>query len=267
VPGEDLSGWTAWGSPKPLGSLGPDDLVMIGGMRTPAEVAEHLGYVQRIPGSPHGYQPTTHGQAEADQRNQQVAAQVAQRQAEQSAYEEQTALPQEAAQLLETVTAAVPADLQTIALEEITSEAGLSERTIAMAAHHLGTTPTHAMAKVSKLVDALSDQVGAVMVQEGVTDPDAFNAWLKSKGHDRSYKLAQQQHLFSGQLNGYRDLARAFLRENHYALQREYDGQDLPKGYNVRMVGRTAVITIPGYPEMTVEVARQLGLVHSVLRR
>jgi hypothetical protein len=259
VPGADLSGWSPMGSPKALSALGPNDLVMWQGMRTPAKVAEQIGLVERVPGG--GYRPTASAQAEAGGRAKELAAGQARERAEAAERAAALALPPEAQQSLDVLTSAVPSHVQDAALAELAGGEGMSGRTIATAASHLGVSPEEAVAAIGRVAEALSDQVGRVMAAEGVDDADGFDAWIKQTGREGQYRSAQRLHLYSGQFEGYRAMAREYLRATAGQRQDRYATAEADRGIEVRKVGRVTLVKVPGYPEMQADVARSMGLV------
>jgi hypothetical protein len=255
---------TGLGQPLPAYLAKPTDRVTVDGMETTVANAMAMGLLRPDPEG--GFKLTPRGEAEEARQQQRAHATALAAQAEEAAFAQATALPAEIAQLHAQVRQAVPADVQSRALAELATDAGLSKLTLNQLANALGCSEDRAHVTALKIGMAMDEQAARAMAHEGINEAcaDAFEAWGKSRPAE--LRQAQMRHLHGGDLGGYRSLTKEFLRTNRHVVQRGYIEAEVGPGVKSRVVGTGGgsqglqrVVTLPGGMEVSMETAIKLG--------
>jgi hypothetical protein len=251
----------AQGRPLHHYMAGPNDRVMIGDMPTTVANALQLGLI-REDKAEGGYKLTAEGIAQVGQEQDQRRAIHVAGQEEERAFTQATALREDIGQLHSRMQADVPSDVLARAFTEVGGDGDLSPGTISELSRWMGVSEQKAHAQALLINEALSAQAAAAFAHEGITEAavEGFEGWAKAT---RSAELreAQMRHLHGSDLEGYRKLAKEYLRVSRGTREASYRTAQVDPRLRPRVINGKAVVTVPGAGEMTVEMALKLGLI------
>jgi hypothetical protein len=241
---------------------GPSDRVVIGDMPTSVANALHLGLIRedKVEG---GYKLTPEGMARVGQEQAQKRAVYNAAQAEEQAFAQATAMREDIAQLHTKVQTVVPSHILARAFAELGNHT-LSPSSLSDLAHFLGVDERKAHGQMLLLDNALEEQAGAALAHAGLTEHDAdeFAGWAETMRADE-LRQARLRHIYSGDLGGYRKLAKEYLSRTRSSREVAYRNAQVDPRLNMRVINGKAVVTIPGFGEVTVEQALKLGLLNA----
>ncbi|WP_124945159.1 hypothetical protein [Sulfurirhabdus autotrophica] len=148
----------------------------------------------------------------------------------------------------------IPVDFQTRVAESMISNGKIDYQNMGQT---LGINSVELQQRVGVAEQAFRNQADKVLMSAGIGKEDlqGFVQWATSnKGEE--FKRTQREQVYGRDTRGYQALARAYLNANAPAVS------SIPESYKPRTLrDGTTLVTLPGYPEMKLQVATKLGLI------
>jgi hypothetical protein len=149
----------------------------------------------------------------------------------------------------------IPPALQTSIIESVLRK-GLDATNINDMTHELGTNTEELRGRLGTVETAFREQADKALMTAGMGKEDipAFVKWAQEK-HKGAFDDACRNHVYNRSTKGYADLAKAWMNTTAPSAA------SLPASVNPRTVRGETLVTIPGHPEMSLQVATRLGLI------
>lgn len=241
-----------------------NDRVLIAGMEVSVSMATSQGILR--PDKEGGYKLTPDGQEVVAKHAAKTRAAQAEADAPEEHFKAHTELTAETQKALDILGRVLNSDVQVRVLNELASSANggtgvLSERSRNDLATALGVPQGRAEAIIRSAHDDLSEQATAALVHSGVPmgSLEGMKAWIEVS-HAKELRSAQIRHFAGGDLSGYRELARKYLAANQDQWEAGFKAATYDPRLKPQVVNGKQVVTLPDGMQVSVLVARRLGL-------
>lgn len=227
---------TSYGSPTT--TLTKDTFVHYEGMDIKLEQAERMGLVKQVNGQ--YVEVATQDRSTAEQAQEQEAG-------------ETLGVSLEAE--LSTLAGIIAPSMQTSLVESVLRQ-GLSATSLNGMVEGTGMSQEQLRARLGTVEQAFRAQADKALMSAGMGKEDipSFVQWAQDK-HKGAFDDACRNHAYNRSTSGYAPLARAWMNSTMP------NADSLPEALNSRTVGGETLVTLPGYPEMSLKVATRLGLI------
>lgn len=236
-----------------------NDRVLIAGMEVSVSMATSQGILR--PDKEGGYKLTPDGQEVVANHAAKARAAQAEADAPEEHFKAHTELTAETQKALDIIGRVLNSDVQVRVLNELGGTGILSERSRNDLATALGVPQGRAEAIIRGAYEDLSEQATAALVHSRVPmgSLEGMKAWIEAS-HAKELRSAQIRHFAGGDLSGYRELARKYLAANQDQWEAGFKAATYDPRLKPQVVNGKQVVTLPDGMQVTVLVARRLGL-------